>query len=286
MRTIFILLVVVAWVVVGCSGGSGTLKTDAAAAADTYVALNLEDGTFKAVGSDRAVVEADTRYRTTHILFRRIPGGIGQTGTESNLSQETVVETVTYAEFFCAVYETTQAQWTLLAGTTPWTSSIYAGAFSDQSLLAAPTLPAWGMSYDQAAEAAAAWSKGGWRVALPSSKQWEIACRAGAAKKLFPWGNNSGDLTIPRSQAVFWEVGGGVPLPRLVGGNRLGNAWGLFDMIGNIGELTTPELDGSVALHGGAYDQPLVVCRASNFLSLPHDLALPSTGVRLILVRE
>ncbi len=270
----------------GCGDGTGTLKQDAALAADTYVALNLERGVIEPVGSSASTDEA--RFRTTHVLFRRIPAGSGQTGTDGDLSQatEATITDVTYREFFFAVFELTQAQWERLAGTAPWTNTIYTGAFSDVAQATGATLPAWGMSYDQAVAASALVTPAGWRVALPTTVQWEIAARAGNVRTPFSWSGRVTDLPLARTYAAFSEVGATAPLPHAVGGDRRANAWGLFDTVGNIGEFATPASGSLADVCGGAYDQPLIVCRLSNILPVERDLGHPAFGVRLILVRE
>jgi len=271
----------------GCGDGTGTLKQDAALAADTYVALDLERNVVEPVGS--SISPDHARYRTTHVLFRRIPAGTGQTGTDGDLTQsgESASDTtvVTYREFFCAVFELTQAQWERLTGTAPWTSTIYAGAFNDVAQATGATLPAWGMSYDQAATAAASVRPVGWRVALPTTVQWEIAARAGNLRTPFSWSGRVTDLPLARTFAAFSEAGTTAPLPRAVGGDRRANAWGIFDTVGNIGEFATPASGSLADVCGGAYDQPLIVCRLSNVLPVERDLGHPAFGVRLILVR-
>ncbi len=271
----------------GCGGGSGQLAQDASTSVDTYVALDLASGKVVPLGSDRTAAEADPANRTSRILFRRIPAGRGTIGCPGNLSQpsERDPQEIAYDEFFCAVYETTQAQWALLSGTTPWSSSLFDAAFTDKSKAVDPLMPAWGMTCQQAIDAAASWSHSGWRVDLPSSTEWEIACRAGMAINLFPWGNLT-DPALARNRAVFWELTTPDPLPQQVG-KHSANAWGLHDFIGNVWEFAIPgEQTGSaVELRGGAYDQPLIVCRASNKMVHPRGLATTVAGVRLVLRR-
>lgn len=269
----------------GCGDGTGTLKHDAALAGDTYLALDLERGVIEPVGSSVSTDEA--RFRTTHVLFRRISAGTGQTGTDGDLSQaaEGTITDVTYPQFFFAVFELTQAQWERLTGTAPWTSAIYTGAFNEVTQATGDTLPAWGMSYDQAVAAAASVTPTGWRVVLPTTVQWEIAARAGSLRSPFPWSGRVTDLDLAETYAVF-SKGVTAPLPSAVGGDRRANAWGIFDTVGNIGEFATPASGGLADVCGGAYDQPLIVCRLSNILPVERHLGHPAFGVRLILVRQ
>lgn len=281
--------IILAGLCAGCGGGGGTdeLAQDAAAAVDTYVVLDLATGKVLPAGSDPATVEADPANRTSRILFRRITAGTGTIGCPGNLSLENErdTQTVAHAEFLYAVFELSQTQWELLAGTTPWTSPQFDGAFTDKRQAIGALLPAWGMSCQQAQEAAEAWSRDGWTVGLPTSNEWEIACRAGTAINLFPWGNLT-DAALARNRAVFWDLSIADPLPIAIG-SRSANAWGIHDAIGNVWEFALPDAtpDAKVELRGGAYDQPLVVCRASNRLALPRDLSTSVAGVRLVLRR-
>ena len=271
----------------GGSGGTGNLTAASDAAVETYISLDLASGVFAAAGSD-PVVTSDGRYRTTHVLLRRITADTVTLGCEGNLSfdEEKVLRQVSYREFFCAVYELTQEQWRRFAGTEPWAGAAFAGAYADQTRSVGATLPAWGMSSDQATAAAGTWSRDGWRIALPTHDQWEIACRAGTVNRLFPWGNTYTTMAIPRTFAVFAEPGATtVPYPAESKGQRQANAWGLHDFIGNVWEYALPVSGNQVEIRGGAFDQPLVACRASHAMAVPSDIGLPTVGVRLVLLR-
>jgi formylglycine-generating enzyme required for sulfatase activity len=70
---------------------------------------------------------------------------------------------------------------------------------------------------------------GGAKFQLPSEAQWEYACRAGS-KSRFCFGDDEKQL---RQYAWYGNNSGGHPHP--VGGKKP-NAWGLYDMHGNVGE--------------------------------------------------
>ncbi len=78
---------------------------------------------------------------------------------------------------------------------------------------------------------------------LPTAEEWEVACRAGravpAGGKLAPfaWTAENSDR---KTQPV---------------GRKLPNAWGLYDMLGNVGEWVSVA-DGNSLLSGGAFDDP------------------------------
>jgi formylglycine-generating enzyme required for sulfatase activity len=119
--------------------------------------------------------------------------------------------------FYMGVYEVTQAQYEAVMGANP---SRYKG----------PTNPVESVSWDEAAEFSKKLSeKAGRAVRLPTEAEWEYACRAGTQTAFsfgddplalgdYAWhGRNSGDTTHPVGQ-------------------KKPNAWGLFDMLGNVAE--------------------------------------------------
>lgn len=69
----------------------------------------------------------------------------------------------------------------------------------------------------------------GYIFSLPTNTQWEYCCRAGTNDAFFN-GNSHEDL-----EKIAWYAGNSNGQLQLVGGKK-SNAWGLFDMIGNVGE--------------------------------------------------
>ncbi|MBC7902882.1 MAG: SUMF1/EgtB/PvdO family nonheme iron enzyme, partial [Gemmatimonadaceae bacterium] len=66
---------------------------------------------------------------------------------------------------------------------------------------------------------------------LPTSAEWEYACRAGSTST-YPFGNDAADLEkyawyVANSSGTFKKTGQKAP-----------NAWGLYDMLGNVTEWT------------------------------------------------
>jgi formylglycine-generating enzyme required for sulfatase activity len=71
---------------------------------------------------------------------------------------------------------------------------------------------------------------------LPTEAEWEYACRAGATT-IYPFGNNAKDLKKyawfkENSNAAYHKIGTLLP-----------NAWGLYDMLGNVAEWTLDQYD-------------------------------------------
>ena len=122
----------------------------------------------------------------------------------------------------------------------------------------------------------------GYKFDLPTEAQWEYACRAGTTTAL----NNGTNLTSKDKCSNLDEVAwynGNCNSPQEVGQKRPNN-WGLYDMLGNVGEwcrdgapiggnsvyygrteITDPV--GSSQLptcHGGCYISPASECRSAS----------------------
>lgn len=100
-----------------------------------------------------------------------------------------------------------------------------------------------------AAQAYCEWlsAKTGKKFRLPTEAEWEYACRAGKLKR----------TPLPEKELTKYawykaNAEGSKPQPV---GKKMPNAWGLHDMLGNVGEWVIG-LDGEPALAGGSYREP------------------------------
>lgn len=153
--------------------------------------------------------------------------------------------------------ETTQAQWEVVMGTRPWLSA------------SVPHLPVEGVSWDETQKflaklnTLAAGQLRGRRAALPSEAEWEYACRAGTTTR-WSFGNDESQFDIHG-----WNAVNSPRAPQPVGKKRP-NAWGLFDMHGNVAEWCVDEVPGAVedaprlrVLRGGSWNEKSPNCRSS-----------------------
>jgi len=130
--------------------------------------------------------------------------------------------------FHMGMYEVTQEQWTAVMGTMPWKGK--------EETKEGATHPATHMSWNDATDFCKKLStKTGKTVSLPTEAQWEYACRAGS-KTRFCYGDDDdysklGDYAWYRDNAL--RVGEGYAHAV---GQKKANAWGLYDMHGNVYE--------------------------------------------------
>lgn len=248
-----------------CSGAGNGLSGDAAISTATWVEVSLADGAVAAVPAPDARTLASDRWRTRHVLFRRIP--VATVSADGSLlpgrgEVEDVATAGSDGRCFLAVFELTSAQWGLLTG----------DGGGDQRPLA-------GVPAEEVAAVLAGTCLQRLHLDLPDAGLWQVACSAGRST-LFCWGDGSGDEAAD-GYACRLPRNGTVPTgPRTVGSLQA-NAWGLFDMHGNVWEMARRGADFQA--RGGAWDSPILQCRSANVVELPGDLAVPDVGVRLAL---
>ncbi len=174
-------------------------------------------------------------YKTTKLVLRRIPAGSFIMGSDQTREDHRVTLT---KPFYMGVFEITQRQRNLVMGSwpdsSPSSSDGRGGAY-----------PAYNVSYDdiRGSSSGARWpassavdassflgrlrAKTGLDFDLPTEAQWEYACRAGTATTYY-WGDAMDD-----AYAWYADNSGRTTHPV---GTRLPNAWGLYDMSGNVWE--------------------------------------------------
>ena len=152
--------------------------------------------------------------------------GSPQSGTSAN-SDEKPQHTVTIAKpFYMGITEVTQAQWKAVMGTEPWKGKKYT---KDGGENAASYISWTGvMSFCQKLSA-----KLGRAVRLPTEAEWEYACRAGS-KTAYCFGDDDSQLGdyawyTKNTRRIGEKYAHAV-------GRKKPNAWGLYDMHGNVWE--------------------------------------------------
>ena len=151
--------------------------------------------------------------------------------------------------FFLAETEVSQAQWLEVMGSSPtyfsgcddcpveqvtWYEAVnYCNALSAlEGLDPAYEVNGTNVSWDSSAN--------GYR--LPTNAEWEYACRAGTTTAFYNGGITDIECADPNLEQIAWYCGNNWPIGPIEDygtkdvGQKLPNAWGLYDMNGNVYE--------------------------------------------------
>jgi formylglycine-generating enzyme required for sulfatase activity len=206
-----------------------------------------------------AEYQQDIFVNTIGMKFKLLRPGTFVMGSIDGAEDEMPVHLVTITRpFYMGVYEVTQEQWKQVMGKNP-------SAFEDDKR------PVENVSWNEVLKFIKKLSeKEGVHYRLPTEAEWEYSCRAGT-KTRFYWGDEfSGEY------AWYLENSGGTTQSV---GQKKPNAWGLYDMTGNVyewcadsygdytvGQLVDPEKSGSTRRigRGGSWNTRAEGCRSSN----------------------
>ena len=192
---------------------------------------------LKRIGAEPPKPRSETQSFTNALgmTFVRIPAGsflIGSSAAEVEaliqrypderrwLEEQTPQHRVTISQpFYLSIYQVTQAQWEAVMGDNP------SGCKGNSNR------PVENVSWDDTQEFLARLSAadGRRRYALPSEAQWEYACRAGSTGAYY-FGDDEAQLGD-----YAWYSDNADSATHPVGEKRP-NAWGLYDMHGNVWE--------------------------------------------------
>lgn len=260
---------------------TGTISVVATGAIGSPVTLDVQ----QAAASEPP---PGTEQSFAGIEFRWCPSGSFLMGSYPNeidsKDDEHPQHKVTFNKgFWMSKYETTQAEWRSVMGSNP------SGFPGDGR-------PVEQVSWNRVQQFIQILNNANptMNFRLPSEAEWEYACRAGTITRFY-WGDDPSYTQIGAYAWVPDNSGGG---PHNVGG-KLPNAWGLYDMSGNVAEYCQDwyhdgysgvPTDGSAwvvpagsnrVLRGGAWAYERAACRsACRILRVP-DNAESRHGFRL-----
>ncbi len=210
--------------------------------------------------------------RGVEFTFRYCPGEIFTLGSPSSKSERYENEPLRPAtileNFWICETETTQEQWDAVGVETKRGRRIKGAK-----------LPIEGVSWDECVAFVEKLNEldvapEGWRFALPTEEQWEYACRAGTADSTY-------ELNLDK-YAWYNENSKGVPHEV---GTKRPNAWGIYDMLGNVWEWTFSKYGDKnlCVVRGGSWNAEARDCRSANRngnVSASND----DFGIRVVLV--
>ena len=189
-------------------------------------------------------VTNNSDYMTTKMVFRRIPAGQYMMGG---------IKSVTLTkDFYAGVFEVTLAQWDNIMGASSSTvTPVYSKSYN--TIRGSSAGANWPSNH--AVDASSFIGQLRERIGvtwfdLPTDAQWEYLCRAGTTSYYYDGvSTSSADIAI-LSTLAWWSgnrIGSRHPV-----GEKLPNAWGLYDTIGNEAEWCLDWYDTSGLLIGGA----------------------------------
>ena len=243
----------------------------------------LAEGSAEAQERQRQAMEAwgwplEVCAGKTGILFRLIPAGTFTMGSPENEpgredDQEMQHEVTLTTPFYLAKFPVMHEQWEAVMRNRPW-----------RFLNPGREAPVEQVSWDDCQEFVAKLSGlegplAGYEYRLPTEAEWEYACRAGTQTALYNGDLASAEGVCPNLDQVGWyaENSDDATHP---GGGKAPNAWGLYDMLGNVWEwcfdwsddypasaMTDPvgPREGSLrVLRGGSWYGNAGYCRAAD----------------------
>ncbi len=150
-------------------------------------------------------------YKTKKLVLRRIPD----------------------KELYAGVFEMTQYQWRLISGKNP-------------SKFTGETLPVENLTYSDVYLMTTSLRErtGGLEFKVPSVDEWRFACRAGTQTEY-----NVGDGLRAMEMAGWYKENSDAQTHPV--GMKLPNAWGLYDMHGNVAERCSGDVNNSSVCGGG-----------------------------------
>ena len=171
---------------------------------------------------------------------------------------------------YLGVYEVTQQQYKRVMGTNPSTFADGA-AFPVESVTWSAAVTFCRRLSELPEEKSA-----GHVYRLPSEAEWEYACRAGTTTA-YSYGADENQLGN-----FAWFKGNSVGKTHSAG-TRQGNAWGLFDMHGNVWEWCRDNLSTqNQPQRGGVWANVARYCRSSSRRHEPSSTANRDIGFRLV----
>lgn len=256
----------------------------------------LYSGSLKAIDAQKAAAQKipiEIKLKKSGIVFRLIPKGRflkGSPKSEKGRANDEAMKSVTINDsFYMGKFEVSQRQWKEVMGENP-------GYFnSDENLPVENVSWADCMVFISKLEALEGLKTGS--LNFPSEVQWEYACRAGT---LSPFYSGSSSQALSKV-GWFYENAGTESLAgkkyhssllksnknqSKLPGQKFPNAFGLFDMHGNVWEWCSniySYKNNSRVIKGGGWNIAAPYCRSAarryNNINKKH----PSIGLRLML---
>ncbi len=254
-----------------------------------------------------ALGPVETETNSLGMKFALIPAGkftMGSPTSEKGRGDDEPQHEVTIGRpFYLGVYEVTQGQYQKVMGNNP---SFFSAAGAGQQRVKGKDTADYPVDSVTWLEAAAFCAKlselpaeKGRRYRLPTEAEWEYACRAGT-KTVFHYGNDLNAYKANFCGLIYAAYGNGGAGPFLrattLVGNFEPNAFGLYDMHGNVQEWCQdwyaadpkedpqgPKAGTERVLRGGGWPHSGKSVRSAVRGKLPPDERAYSVGFRVVM---
>jgi formylglycine-generating enzyme required for sulfatase activity len=304
----------------GENGGDLYLRLEVASPPKPEPQLMVAESQLQRFRAETVQVDRDGKIVKRHIIepeyftervngigieMVAIPGGrfwMGSPdGEEGRYDDESPQHEVSVPDFFLGKFTVTQAQWRAVAQLPQINQSLNA----DPSNFKGDNRPVERVSWDEAQEFCARLSQAtGKAYRLPSEAQWEYACRAGSTTPFAFGATLNTDIANYDGNYTYGNGKKGVYREQTVDvGSFPPNAWGLYDMHGNVWEWCEDRwhdnyngapTDGTAwtdksteykLLRGGSWNNDPRNCRSAGRVDLARGLRDIDIGFRVVLPR-
>ena len=242
----------------------------------TYLVIDLSGGTSATSYPVTTLMTPPAggwsdEYKTTKLVLRRIEAG--------SFKMDGSYDVTISKPFYMGVFEVTQKQYQLVTGSNP---SSYEGDARPVEYVSWNMIRGDSNTYNWPTDRTVSSTsfvgklraKTGLTFDLPTEAQWEYACRAGTTSTY----NNGGDAESDLKKLGRYDSNGDSSSQHTKVGSYLPNAWGLYDMHGNVwewcldwyGSLASstdpvgPGSGSSRVLRGGGWSSDADYCASSS----------------------